>query len=249
MRRDLSCDLKYARLLSKSRQWGMCFSSGEKDLFSNAGVCLIKAFNGRLCCLQNSPNRLLSTNVTSTKLAKTCFPRPEEELPCRASCSCGDVFFSSSVPPSSSCSLDSDSASLDPLWRTKKASINGSSRFRSGFGGVVCTLDASDPLTLELSPRSWDGATPVDRILWAGVAKTSVSCRRASVRSRETQRSSRRASCRKTSIFSSLGEALAASLKTSARVRTNRSRRVSMVEGSAEPGSHFTRSASMLVTK
>ena len=34
----------------------------------------------------------------------------------------------------------------------------------------------------------------------------------------------------------------------SARVRTNRSRRVSMVEGSAEPGSHFTRSASMLVT-
>mmetsp|Transcript_91074 Transcript_91074/g.203910 ORF Transcript_91074/g.203910 Transcript_91074/m.203910 type:complete len:336 (-) Transcript_91074:106-1113(-) len=223
----------------------MCRRSGAKDRESNCGVCFASALSGLRCCLQNWPKRDFSTKETSAWSAKTvCGDAPEEVLPPLCSCS----FFAFSC---FSCS-----ASEDPSCSTKKASINGNRRLRSGFGGAAWTVDAklafvSAERPEEPSTRTCDGATPAERRRCAGVAMTSVSSSLSSVRSSADQSASILASWKKSSIFKSELDSLLfeASAKTSASVFTTRSNLVSMVEGSAVVASHFARAESMSVTR
>mmetsp|Transcript_164069 Transcript_164069/g.526141 ORF Transcript_164069/g.526141 Transcript_164069/m.526141 type:complete len:441 (-) Transcript_164069:1173-2495(-) len=249
MRLERSCARKFARLLSKSRHMDMCFSSGLKDFDSRPGVCLIKAFRGRRCRLQNCPRRDFSTNETSSTSSKTFAPAATGVPDAICASSWSFAFFLSSL------SCLSCSASFAPSCSTKNASIRGKSRLSNGFGGAACTLDAKCALVSSDNPeaasvRIADGATPNDNKRCAGVAITSVSAKRSNVRSRAPQRVSIFAASRNSSILSSFsGIFLSASLKTSASARTTRRNLVSRVDGSAVIISHFASDDSMSVTR
>mmetsp|Transcript_33016 Transcript_33016/g.65027 ORF Transcript_33016/g.65027 Transcript_33016/m.65027 type:complete len:255 (-) Transcript_33016:157-921(-) len=238
----------------------MCRSSGSKDLARRPGVCLTRALSGRRCFLQNCPKRDLSTTDASATSAKTSrFGSGDARLlgvalatPAAAAAvpSLSALFFFFS-----SLSFRSCSASMLPLCSTKNASIRGSNLFSNGLGGIAWTLEARVALVAaesreDPSARTADGTKPWDSNRCAGVALTSVSSRRSRVWSKAVHNVSTRASSKKPATFKSFSVwLLDASLKTSARVRTTRKKRVSIVEGSAVVASHLARAASMSVTR
>ena len=75
-RPSLSCDLKYARLLSKSRQWGMCFSLPLRPAqFCTASPRLLGANTHVYSCLACSCFVGVSPTPKSVSLTRPTHPK------------------------------------------------------------------------------------------------------------------------------------------------------------------------------